>query len=93
MGFLSFAIWSGTAWEKICTKIRKFPIIINKKYQDVKLSPGMALALEPMVNAGGFETVLGRDGWVFKTKDGSLSAHYENTILITEKGVEVLTIL
>jgi len=45
------------------------------------------------VNAGGFETMLGHDGWVFKTKDGSLSAHYENTILITEKGVEVLTIL
>ncbi|MFA4817576.1 MAG: type I methionyl aminopeptidase [Parcubacteria group bacterium] len=71
----------------------QIPNYYNKKYQDVKLAPGMALALEPMVNAGGFETMLGRDGWVFKTKDGGLSAHYENTILITEKGVEVLTIL
>lgn len=71
----------------------QIPNYYNKKYQDVKLAPGMALALEPMVNAGGFETILGHDGWVFKTKDGSLSAHYENTILITEKGIEVLTIL
>jgi len=71
----------------------QIPNYYNKKYQDVKLAPGMTLALEPMVNAGEFETVLGHDGWVFKTKDGSLSAHYENTILITEKGVEVLTIL
>ena len=71
----------------------QIPNYYNKKYQDFKLSSGMTLALEPMVNSGGFETVLGSDGWVFKTKDGSLSAHYENTILITEKGVEVLTIL
>ncbi len=70
----------------------QIPNYYNKKYQDVKLAPGMALALEPMVNAGGFETILGRDGWVFKTKDGSFSAHYENTILITDSGVEVLTV-
>lgn len=71
----------------------QIPNYYNKKYQEVFLAPGMALALEPMVNAGGFETVLGHDGWVFKTKDGSLSAHYENTILITEKGVEVVTVI
>lgn len=71
----------------------QIPNYYNKKYQDALLAPGMALALEPMVNAGGFETVLGHDGWVFKTKDGSLSAHYENTILITDKGVEILTII
>jgi methionyl aminopeptidase len=64
----------------------------NKKFQDLNLEAGVTLALEPMVNAGGFETKLGNDGWVFKTRDGSLSAHYENTILITEKGVEVLTV-
>lgn len=64
----------------------------NKKYQDVKLAAGMTLALEPMINAGSYETILGHDGWVFITKDGSLSAHYENTVVITEKGVEVLTI-
>ncbi len=71
----------------------QIPNYYNKKYQDIKLETGMTLAFEPMVNAGGFETVLGRDGWVFVTKDGSLSAHYENTVLITEKGVEVLTVI
>jgi methionyl aminopeptidase len=71
----------------------QIPNYYNKKYQDFELKTGMTLALEPMVNTGGFETKLGHDGWVFVTKDGSLSAHYENTILITEKGVEVLTIL
>lgn len=71
----------------------QIPNYHNKKYQDVKLAVGMTLALEPMVNAGGFEVILGHDGWVFKTRDGSMSAHYENTVAITEKGVEVLTIL
>jgi methionyl aminopeptidase len=70
----------------------QIPNYYNGKYHDVKLISGMALALEPMVNEGSFETILGRDGWVFKTKDGKLSAHYENTIVITDKGVEVLTI-
>ena len=68
------------------------PNFYNKKYNDVQLVAGITLALEPMVNEGTYETVLGSDGWVFKTKDGKLAAHYENTILITKKGVEVLTI-
>jgi methionyl aminopeptidase len=57
----------------------------------LELKAGMTLALEPMVNVGTFKTVLARDGWAYCTADGKLSAHYENTILITEKGVEVLT--
>ncbi|MCX6763804.1 MAG: type I methionyl aminopeptidase [Candidatus Moranbacteria bacterium] len=69
------------------------PNYYNRKYSDIRLIAGMTLALEPMINEGTSETVLGSDGWVFKTKDGKLSAHYENTVLITEKGVEVLTIL
>lgn len=69
------------------------PNYYNKKYQDTRLMSGMVLALEPMINAGGFETVLGKDGWVFKTQDGSLSAHYENTVVITESGTEILTVL
>lgn len=68
------------------------PNYYNEKYQDLRLEAGITLALEPMVNAGSYETVLGRDGWVFVTKDGSLSAHYENTVVITKKGIEVLTI-
>jgi len=67
------------------------PNYYNKKYQDYRLEVGMTLALEPMINAGKHETVLGKDGWTFLTSDGELSAHYENTVLITEKGAEVLT--
>ncbi|NTV41056.1 MAG: type I methionyl aminopeptidase [Candidatus Moranbacteria bacterium] len=67
------------------------PNYFEKGFRDFELKSGMTLALEPMVNAGDFKTVLGSDGWVFETKDGSLSAHYENTILITKNGVEILT--
>jgi len=67
------------------------PNYYNKKYQDYRLAAGMVLALEPMINEGSFETILDKDGWTFKTKDGRLNAHYENTVLITEKGVEILT--
>ena len=52
----------------------------------------MTFAIEPMINAGSYETTVGSDGWVFKTADGSLSAHYENTIAVTKNGVEVLTV-
>jgi len=68
------------------------PNYYNRKYDDIVLHSGMTLALEPMVNQGTFETVLGKDGWVFVTRDGKLSAHYENTILIKKDGVEVLTV-
>lgn len=67
------------------------PNYFEEGFRDLQLKAGMTLALEPMVNVGDFKTVLGSDGWVFETKDGSLSAHYENTILITKNGVEILT--
>ena len=51
----------------------------------------MTLAVEPMVNAGDAAIYVLKDGWTVKTKDGSLSAHYENSILITEGEAEVLT--
>jgi methionyl aminopeptidase len=55
------------------------------------LSPGMTIAIEPMVNAGGPETRVLADGWTVVTADGSLSAHFEHTVAITEEGREVLT--
>lgn len=55
------------------------------------IRPGMVLAIEPMINAGRYETKLLSDGWTALTKDGSLSAQFENTIAVTEHGVEVLT--
>ncbi|MDP2954393.1 MAG: type I methionyl aminopeptidase [Chloroflexota bacterium] len=55
------------------------------------LRPGMALALEPMVNMGGWRTRLTDNGWTVVTADGSLSAHFEHTIAITDGEAEVLT--
>ena len=56
-----------------------------------KLIPGMTLAIEPMVNIGKDETKLCDDGWTVVTSDGAKSAHFENTVLITESKPEVLT--
>ena len=67
------------------------PNFWDRKQEDERLKAGMTLALEPMVNVGGFETILGHDGWVFKTLDGKLSAHYENTVLVTKGEPEILT--
>jgi methionyl aminopeptidase len=55
------------------------------------LQPGMVLAIEPMVNVGGWKTRTLSDGWTVVTLDGSLSAHFEHTVAITENGPEVLT--
>lgn len=67
------------------------PNFYNKKYQDLKLKSGMALALEPMVNVGNYDITLDNDGWTFKTTDGKLSAHFEDTVIITDKGAEIVT--
>ncbi len=58
----------------------------------MRLSPGLILAIEPMVNAGGPEVETLSDGWTAVTKDGSLSAHFEHTIAVTENGPEILTL-
>ena len=58
-----------------------------------KLEPGMTLAIEPMVIAGNSDIFQLEDGWTIVTEDGSKSAHYENTVLITEKEPEVLTLI
>ena len=55
------------------------------------LRPGMALAIEPMLNLGGPQTRVGDDGWTVFTKDGRISAHFEHTIAISEGDAEVLT--
>ncbi len=56
-----------------------------------KLRSGMTLAIEPMVNAGSANVKILKDGWTVVTQDGSLSAHFEHTVLITDKGPEILT--
>ena len=56
------------------------------------LRPGMALAIEPMILEGKKETRILGDGWTVKSKDGKLTCHYENTIIITEEGYEIITL-
>lgn len=58
-----------------------------------RLCTGMVLAIEPMVNAGSEAVKEMPDGWTVKTADGSLSAHYENTVALTANGIEILTLI
>ena len=57
----------------------------------VRIYPGMTLAIEPMINAGTDRVKQLSDGWTVKTADGALSAHYENTVALTDEGVLILT--
>lgn len=56
-----------------------------------ELMPGMTLAIEPMVNAGTWEVIVLNDGWTAVTKDRSLSAHFEHTVVVTKNGFNILT--
>jgi methionyl aminopeptidase len=58
-----------------------------------RLTAGMTLAIEPMVNTGKYHVMTKEDNWTVVTKDGSLSAHYEHTIAITDNEPEILTLL
>ena len=64
----------------------------GKAGRGIRLEPGMTLAVEPMVIAGRRDIYQDYDGWTILTDDGSLSAHYENTVLMTEKEPEILTL-
>jgi methionyl aminopeptidase len=58
----------------------------------LRIEAGMCFAIEPMFNLGGDEVAMLDDGWTVVTADGSLSAHFENTLVVTDRGPEVLTI-
>ena len=57
----------------------------------IRLSAGMVLAIEPMVNVGGWEVEIKEDGWTAVTRDGSLSAHFEHSVAITKNGPYILS--
>ena len=80
----------------IGTAMHEPPQIPNYRPADggrgIKIKVGHVFAVEPMVNAGGPETFLMDDGWTVVTADGSLSAHFEHTIAVTDDGPEVLTL-
>lgn len=64
----------------------------GKAGHGVRLAAGMTLAIEPMVNAGTYRVNVLDDDWTVVTADGSLSAHYENTVVVTREGCEILTL-
>ena len=78
----------------IGTHLHEDPQIPNfpQKRRGIKLLPGMTLAVEPMINLGRADVAWLDDEWTVVTMDGSLSAHYENTILITDGEPEILTL-
>jgi methionyl aminopeptidase len=77
----------------IGTHMHEDPQIPNygRRGQGTKLRPGMVLAIEPMVNIGGPNVQVLKDGWTAVTEDGSLSAHFEHTVAVTQSGAMVLT--
>ena len=77
----------------IGTKLHEAPEVPNfgTPGRGIRLLPGMTLAIEPMVNAGKSDVEVMPDGWTVLTRDGSLSAHFEHTIVITPEGPQILT--
>lgn len=76
-------------------KIHEPPEIPNfwrKGMFDAILKPGMVLAIEPIVSAGGWRVKIDKDGWTIVTSDGSLSAHFEHTVIVGQQGCEVVTL-
>ncbi|MFA6603641.1 MAG: type I methionyl aminopeptidase [Patescibacteria group bacterium] len=67
------------------------PNYFDRSLEPVRLVPGMVIAIEPMVNAGRDEVRVKRDGWTIATADGQPSAHFEVTVAVTAKGLEILT--
>jgi len=63
----------------------------GRKGTGMLLAPGDTIAIEPMATLGGERIITEDDGWTISTRDGSLAAHFEHTVLITEDGVEILT--
>ena len=89
-----FSIVRDLVGHGIGAELHEEPQIPNFKPmgRGIKLVPGMTLAIEPMVNAGAYDVWWLEDDWTVVTQDGSLSAHYENTVLITEGEPELLSL-
>ena len=79
----------------IGTELHEAPEVPNfgTAGRGIRLLPGMTLAIEPMVNVGGFDVKVLPDGWTVLTKDGSLSAHFEHTVVITPDGPKIMTLI
>jgi methionyl aminopeptidase len=89
-----YGIVRDLAGHGIGTKLHEDPVIPNfpMKKCGIRLKPGMTLAIEPMINLGTGDVLWLEDDWTVVTADGDLSAHYENTVLITDGEPEILTL-
>lgn len=88
-----FSVVRGLAGHGIGRQLHEQPYVPNfgGENDGPVLEAGMTIAIEPMITAGGWEVIQGKDGFSFDTADGSLAAHFEHTILITKDGAEILT--
>jgi methionyl aminopeptidase len=77
----------------IGTEMHQEPQVPNYRAgaRGLELVPGICLAIEPMLTLGSYEVAIKPDGWTVVTRDGSLAAHFEHTIAVTENGPEILT--
>lgn len=89
-----YGIVKGLAGHGVGREIHEDPFVPNygKPGQGTRLVPGMTIAIEPMLTIGNPATDILEDDWTFVTADGSLSAHFEHTIIITEQGPEIVTV-
>jgi methionyl aminopeptidase len=89
-----FSVVRDMVGHGVGTAMHEPPEIANfgRRGTGEKIKPGMTLAIEPMVNLGGFKTKTLADGWTHVTSDGQPSAHFEHTVLTAESGPEILTI-
>ncbi|MBQ3115779.1 MAG: type I methionyl aminopeptidase [Clostridia bacterium] len=89
-----FSVVRALVGHGIGKEMHEDPSVPNygKKGTGIRLKKGMAIAIEPMINAGVFQVDFMSDGWGVRTRDRRPSAHYENTVVITDSGVEILTL-
>jgi methionyl aminopeptidase len=82
---------TGHAVGKSLHEDPQIPCVAYKGDKKLKLYEGMTIAIEPMYAMGDAHLVLGSDGWTYETKDKSLTGMFEDTILITDRGPQILT--
>ncbi|MDP2641828.1 MAG: type I methionyl aminopeptidase [bacterium] len=89
-----FSLAEDLAGHGVGFQIHEEPYVPNfgERGEGEELVPGLVIAIEPMINTGGPEIKMTKDGYTIKTRDGSRSAHFEHTVAITEKGNIILTL-
>ena len=89
-----FSVVRALVGHGIGKEMHEDPSVPNygRKGTGIRLKKGMTIAIEPMINAGVYQVDFESDGWGVRTRDRKPSAHYENTVVITDNGVEILTL-